>query len=1404
MKRCLYRILALAVLLAIGLTTVRAGDDQDKHEKKVQELPKLLGSTNAGTDFWMTFLPAWPVAGGINNIKIYVSSGVETEVTVEVKSEGYLKVLKTKPNDIIEFKLPVTIAQPYFKIDRDPTPPEKNYKQHAVHVSAKDPIICYGVTRYQYTSDGFLAIPTSGLGKSYQVASFSDVGDNGTSFGQYLPSLTSIVAPYDNTKVVFTLGGNLITQTSGGMKLGQSKTITLNKGDVYAIGSFGKSADISGSKIVANKPVAVVSGNFCAYIPEDKAACDHIVEMELPDNTWGKAYHVTRIFGRQKNSLIKVFAKNPNTKIYLDGKHIYTIQTAGGEEGKGWMFRRVAEGDPKSYIISADGPITVTQHNPGQQDDNISSDPFQLILTPIEQFQTEITFNTPGIGDGSGFARNYVNLVFELDEKRGMADDLEWATVENGQFEWLSVGQRFGYFFEQFAFDIDGKAYGMKTITLPRDGVYKIRAKRPFAAYAYGFSDYDSYGFPTSVALGDLTKPDTVAPVTPFEEVCEGCYKDIKVRDLPEDADVRSNLAEIFMDSKESYNYEFSVKDFVAGEDQTTSWSACPIDKGQDARAVLYFKDRRGNTTIDTLIYKAFNITIAPSPIVDFGSMRVGDTKTMKLTVTNNSADNPITIDKLSLASAVGFSVDASVVPFELAPKASKEIDVTFTATVVSQDVNPKNNQLDPFMTDLTLGNDCGTTSVKLSAIVAEAIIAVSDVPFGTVSLNSPVRKQTASITNEGTSTLEITGIAENISTSVFKVASGLEKFPISIEPGKKHEFIVDFTPSATGVYTDRISFSSNAGTNRDSVCIITGTVIEPGLDAEGFTWGELRVDLGESGTGTIKLKNTKDEVVRILNFADPSNADFQLNAADIANISGKDIPVGEERVINVTFKPSQIGPRTLEVTFQTDKVGERTVILSGTGVYAKVNTIPYNFGTVNIPGSNTRDVEFIVENGPYSTPIKVTGLALVESDNGHYSYDVSANFYRSSGAQATFPFIAERGEVLTLRNVSFAPTASGTFIRNMRILVEDDTNPDSTAKQPVLSEWTGIGVLIPTGVGRVVANAPDFSSCSSGSQTQPVTYGNPETDAIDVYSIAIEPASTEFALSNLPTNWPVTLPANSNGQFNFLATYTPTGIGSDVATIVFKDDKGTVLTSVQLDGISYAYETTLDLTNNAEKDMRPGSYFDATISNPTDIPVEAGLQSITLTVNYDGSVVGPQTITPNNNYTISGISYTFNSATFTLTPKAAGTMPAGELAVVKFRSFLASAKKTDISLAVTSLDASCLDVQGDATSISIGNVCVLNLRAVSSSGQKFKISQNYPNPSADQTTIDLSVAFEVPTTVTLYNSMGETIQVLMQQSLQAGSYQLDLSTSNLPSGTYFYRVEAGPFVETRQMVISK
>ncbi len=91
----------------------------------------------------------------------------------------------------------------------------------------------------------------------------------------------------------------------------------------------------------------------------------------------------------------------------------------------------------------------------------------------------------------------------------------------------------------------------------------------------------------------------------------------------------------------------------------------------------------------------------------------------------------------------------------------------------------------------------------------------------------------------------------------------------------------------------------------------------------------------------------------------------------------------------------------------------------------------------------------------------------------------------------------------------------------------------------------------------------------------------------------------------------------------------------------------------------------------------------------------------------------------------------------------------------------------------------------------------------------QFHLSQNYPNPFNPSTTIkytipDVASGFSLSVTLKVYDILGSEVANLVNEEKPAGSYQIEFDATNLPSGVYFYRLQAGSFVETKKMVLMK
>jgi hypothetical protein len=85
-----------------------------------------------------------------------------------------------------------------------------------------------------------------------------------------------------------------------------------------------------------------------------------------------------------------------------------------------------------------------------------------------------------------------------------------------------------------------------------------------------------------------------------------------------------------------------------------------------------------------------------------------------------------------------------------------------------------------------------------------------------------------------------------------------------------------------------------------------------------------------------------------------------------------------------------------------------------------------------------------------------------------------------------------------------------------------------------------------------------------------------------------------------------------------------------------------------------------------------------------------------------------------------------------------------------------------------------------------------------------FKLEQNYPNPFNPITTINYSIPSGSFVQLVVYNSIGQEIANLVNETIESGNHSVEFDASNLPSGIYFYKLQAGSFVETKKMILLK
>lgn len=96
------------------------------------------------------------------------------------------------------------------------------------------------------------------------------------------------------------------------------------------------------------------------------------------------------------------------------------------------------------------------------------------------------------------------------------------------------------------------------------------------------------------------------------------------------------------------------------------------------------------------------------------------------------------------------------------------------------------------------------------------------------------------------------------------------------------------------------------------------------------------------------------------------------------------------------------------------------------------------------------------------------------------------------------------------------------------------------------------------------------------------------------------------------------------------------------------------------------------------------------------------------------------------------------------------------------------------------------------------------DVQQVSSVPSQFSLEQNFPNPFNPTTTIRFALSEPAMVDLTVYNILGQSVKTLVSGDLDPGEYDVTLDATDMPTGVYFYRLTAGPFVQSRKLVILK
>jgi hypothetical protein len=86
----------------------------------------------------------------------------------------------------------------------------------------------------------------------------------------------------------------------------------------------------------------------------------------------------------------------------------------------------------------------------------------------------------------------------------------------------------------------------------------------------------------------------------------------------------------------------------------------------------------------------------------------------------------------------------------------------------------------------------------------------------------------------------------------------------------------------------------------------------------------------------------------------------------------------------------------------------------------------------------------------------------------------------------------------------------------------------------------------------------------------------------------------------------------------------------------------------------------------------------------------------------------------------------------------------------------------------------------------------------------QFNLLQNYPNPFNPTTTIKYSIDKPGNVRLSVYDITGSKVATIVNENKLAGNYSVNFIGTDLPSGIYFYKLEAGQYSQIKKMILLK
>ena len=345
--------------------------------------------------YYLGFFENYKGGGRISNISIVLITS-ETQLvqySIEAPNVGYYSSGTLSAGDEVIFYLPssVEVSSLY---DQD----------NGIYLTtSSDNVTVIGQNSEKSTSESFYAFPIVELDEAYVYYGISV--PRATVVSSLLNSSILIVGTKRNTLIKLTVTESVIINMDDAvinLVPGRQYHFVISRLQTLYVTSI---KDLSGTKIIADKPVSVFSGHQCGNVPLNVTACSHLIEQIPPTAFWGKVYYIAPLVSRTSYTF-KVLAAYNSTivNIYCNNTlQSYTINEAA-------FVNKTSQAYEYCAVYSNKEVLVVQFSHGGSENVDKYGDPMMTLVPATNQYLNEFEFSTIRHPLTSGF-NHFVNII---------------------------------------------------------------------------------------------------------------------------------------------------------------------------------------------------------------------------------------------------------------------------------------------------------------------------------------------------------------------------------------------------------------------------------------------------------------------------------------------------------------------------------------------------------------------------------------------------------------------------------------------------------------------------------------------------------------------------------------------------------------------------------------------------------------------------------------------------------------------------------------------------------------------------------------------------------------------------------------------------------------------------------